>query len=409
MNSKKTYGRYQIVEKIGSGAMGVVYKAYDPRMKRFVALKVLRTDRVVSHEYIARFYAEAHAISQLSHPNIVIVFDQGEDHGTLFIIMELLNGRSLQDVINKQRIEHQTAIGIGVEVAKALDYAHKHEKRIIHRDIKPSNIIVLPDGKIKITDFGIAKIEDPEATRKTQDGQLLGTPGYMSPEQFTSDPLDGRTDLFSLGVVVYEMVTGQKPFKANNLAALAKAISNDTPVAPDQLDPSVEPRLSQLIMKSLAKKPDERFQTGAEMALELKKCLHRRKSDAAQPAEPPKKGHKSMLFAIVAVLIMVIFASGMLYYEINQTSETNRVMVTIDSLPSDAQIFIDGILKGETPMHIGLNKDKHAVRLSKDGYYPLDVQLNLDEDVELQLNEDGELPLYGELMPIQSGITDKGD
>ena len=290
MNSKKTYGRYQIVEKIGSGAMGVVYKAYDPRMKRFVALKVLRTDRVVSHEYIARFYAEAHAISQLSHPNIVIVFDQGEDHGTLFIIMELLNGRSLQDVINKQRIEHQTAIGIGVEVAKALDYAHKHEKRIIHRDIKPSNIIVLPDGKIKITDFGIAKIEDPEATRKTQDGQLLGTPGYMSPEQFTSDPLDGRTDLFSLGVVVYEMVTGQKPFKANNLAALAKAISNDTPVAPDQLDPSVEPRLSQLIMKSLAKKPDERFQDGRRDGAGIEKVSSPPKIRCRPAGGAPQKG-----------------------------------------------------------------------------------------------------------------------
>lgn len=399
MNSKKTYGRYQVVEKIGSGAMGVVYKAYDPHLKRTVALKVLRSDRVMSHEYIARFHDEALAIGQLSHPKIVNVFDQGEDHGTLFIIMELLGGRSLQDLINKRRVRRQDAIEIGVQVAEALDYAHKHG--IIHRDIKPSNIIVLSDGKIKITDFGIAKIEDPEATRRTQFGQILGTPGYMSPEQFSSNPLDGRTDLFSLGVVLYEMVTGKKPFKASNLAALAHAISHDTPVPPDHLDSRIAPQLSGLIVKSLSKKPDERHQTGEEMALELKKCLHRRKSDVPQPVVSQQKGHKSVLIAIATVLIMVVFVSGMIYYNMNQTPEKPSVMVSIDSRPSEAQVFIDGILKGSTPMHIGLNKGRYEVRISKPHYHHWEVQVNLDED--------GEVPLYGELMPVQSGIMDKGD
>ena len=195
------YGRHRIVKELGKGAMGVVYQAHDPQIDRLVALKVLRPDRVTTEAFLQRFMKEAKAIGRLSHPNMVIVYDVGEDHGTVYIAMEFLEGKPLNEIIQMDVFQPEEIIDLGVQVAEALDYAHR--KGIIHRDIKPSNIIVQPDGQIKITDFGIAHIEDPEATQQTQAGEILGTPAYMSPEQVLSQPVDGRSDLFSLGVILY--------------------------------------------------------------------------------------------------------------------------------------------------------------------------------------------------------------
>ena len=376
--------------------MGVVYKAYDPRLKRSVALKVLRSDRIVSHEYVRRFQSEARAIGQLSHPNIVNVFDQGEDHGTLFMAMELLDGKPLRKVISEKRLSHQDTIEIGVQVAEALAYAHN--SGVIHRDIKPSNIIMLPGGQIKITDFGIARIEDPDATRKTQVGQILGTPSYMSPEQVAGDPLDRRSDLFSLGVVLYEIVTGKKPFRGHNLTSVSHAITYDTPIAPNHLDATIAPPLSNLIMKSLVKNPDDRLQTGQEMAEGLKKCLHRRTSDLGRRLAP-RKGRGFKIIATATALTMALIAAGAIYYKINQSSPKPSAVVKIDSHPSGAKVFIDGILKGDTPMHIDLNMGKHEVRISKPNYHHWEVQVNLDEE--------GEVPLFGELLPMNTGGLNK--
>ncbi|MRR37627.1 serine/threonine protein kinase, partial [bacterium] len=178
---RSSYGRYTIIEQIGRGAMGVVYRAHDPQINRTVALKVLREDRVTSGDFVQRFIREAMAIGRLSHPNIVTVYDIGEDHGTVYIAMEFLEGVPLNDAIKGETFDGDRVADIAVQLADSLAYAHS--KGIVHRDVKPSNIILTPSGQVKITDFGIAHIEDPEMTQQTQAGQILGTPVYMSPEQ----------------------------------------------------------------------------------------------------------------------------------------------------------------------------------------------------------------------------------
>ena len=206
------YGRYEVVDEIGKGSMGVVYRAYDPQINRHIALKLLRQDRVTSEELVQRFLKEAQAMGGLSHPNIATVYDTGRDHGTIFIAMEILRGKSLKDLMAEKTLNLNEIVHIGVQVAEALDFAH--QKGIVHRDIKPSNIIIDPNGNAKITDFGIAHIEDPAGNQQTIPGQILGTPLYMSPEQVMSNPVDGRSDLYSLGVILYEMATGNTPLKA---------------------------------------------------------------------------------------------------------------------------------------------------------------------------------------------------
>ncbi|MBW1867329.1 MAG: serine/threonine protein kinase, partial [Deltaproteobacteria bacterium] len=212
------YGRYEIIKELGRGAMGVVYQAHDPRIDRLVALKVLRPDRVTSQDFVQRFLKEAKAIGRLSHANIVTVYDVGQDHETIYIAMEFLEGRPLNEVVREKPPAVKDVINIGLQVAEALNYAHA--RGIVHRDIKPSNIILDDEGRIKITDFGIARIEDPEATQQTQAGEILGTPVYMSPEQVMGKTVDGRSDLYSLGIILYELTTGQRPFSGENIAVI---------------------------------------------------------------------------------------------------------------------------------------------------------------------------------------------
>jgi serine/threonine protein kinase len=213
------YGRYQIVSEVGKGSMGVVYKAHDPQIDRPLALKVLRPDRITSEEFVRRFLKEAQAIGRLSHANIVTVYDVGQDHGTIFIAMELLTGKTLKDAMAERKLTAQEIIHIGVQVAEALDYAHR--KGIVHRDIKPSNIILTSDGPTKLTDFGIARIEDPAAHQQTQAGEILGTPVYMSPEQVMGRPVDGRSDLYSLGVILYSQRFSARLSRRRRLSPLS--------------------------------------------------------------------------------------------------------------------------------------------------------------------------------------------
>jgi len=229
------YGRYQIIKELGKGSMGVVYEAYDPLFDRRVALKVLRPDRVSSGAFAQRFLKEAKAVGRLYHSNIVVAHDKGEDHGTVYLSMEYIEGKPLNEVLQSQKLTLEEALRIGVQVADALDYAHG--KGIVHRDIKPSNIIVQPDGNIKITDFGIARIEDPMATQQTQAGEILGTPAYMSPEQVLGQAVDGRSDLFSLGVILYELLTHQRPFSGESLATIFHSITHEDPRKPEELNP----------------------------------------------------------------------------------------------------------------------------------------------------------------------------
>jgi serine/threonine-protein kinase len=306
------YGRYQIVKEVGRGSMGVVYEAQDPTIGRIVAVKVLRQDRITTETFVKRFLKEAKVIGRLSHPNIVTIHDVGEDHGTVYIAMEYLEGTPLFDIIKDKHLETRELVDIGIQIAETLEYAH--QKGVIHRDIKPSNIIVLPDNRIKITDFGIAHIDDPSSTIQTQVGEVMGTPAYMSPEQVQGQPIDGRSDIFSLGVILYEMSTGQRPFgKGKSLATIFNEIMLHTPEEPFRASPLIPHKLSDIIMKALSKDPDARFQSGREMADALHKSLAEK-----QPVEIPThfKSPATMKYSkpVIVIITLVIIAVGVFFF-----------------------------------------------------------------------------------------------
>ena len=262
-------GRYEVVRELGRGSMGVVYQGFDPIIGRTVAIKTMLTEGLSPEEYKefrARFQREAQAAGVLSHPNIVNVFDYGEDSGMLYLIMEFLEGTSLEKLVEgKKVLPIETIIPMCEQVCGALD--HAHQRGIVHRDIKPANIMILNNGMVKVTDFGIAKMV---SMGMTQAGLVLGTPNYMSPEQVKGRQVDGRSDLFSLGVILYDLVTGKKPFPGQNITTVIYKIINENPVPPRELDATIHPGLSYVICKALAKSPEERYQTCRELAEDLK-------------------------------------------------------------------------------------------------------------------------------------------
>jgi serine/threonine-protein kinase len=273
MGDPKCIGRYEIVEELGRGAMGSVFKARDPAVGRIVALKTIHTaalEGAQSEEYRARFYREARASGVLAHPGIVPVFDVGEDAGAPFLVMEFVEGRTLADVQkNGERYTLDRISEIGQQLADALGYAHR--QGVIHRDIKPANILmtsraVYGSERPRITDFGIAKLA---ASEITSTGQLLGTPSFMPPEQFTGSPIDGRADLFSLGVILYSLATGEQPFPGETMTAVSYKVVYTDPIPPAKLNPAIPAGLEAVILKCLAKSPAERYQTGEELAQDL--------------------------------------------------------------------------------------------------------------------------------------------
>jgi serine/threonine protein kinase len=387
------YGRYQIEDEIGQGSMGVVYRAYDPQINRQIALKILREDRISNEELVQRFLKEAQAMGRLPHANIATVYDIGRDHNTIFIAMELLMGQSLRDVMREKRLNHQEIAHIGVQVAEALDFAH--HRGIVHRDIKPSNIIIDPKGQVKITDFGIAHFEDPAMTLQTIHGEILGTPLYMSPEQVESKPINGRSDLYSLGVILYELTTGTNPFKGDSLSAIFQSILQDTPPAPAPADTPISRPLSDLIMKSLSKDPTKRFQTGSEMAQPLKARLQRRESDTLQGRRASEKPKRIRPMALIAVVVIIAVAAAAYFLTRSYKGLTPEVLsiLSVESDPAGTNVFLNGTLKGRTPLKVDLPLGKYEIRLSHRNYYEWEAQLQLDEE--------GETPLSVKLIPME--------
>ena len=267
----KELGRYQIISELGQGAMGVVYKAKDPLIDREVAIKTINLSLAQEEreEYEARFYQEAKAAGRLSHPNIVTIYDVGRTDDIAYIAMEYLHGRELRDILNDNRIlPIAQVIDIIAQVAMGLSYAHEHD--IVHRDIKPSNVMVIRDGHVKITDFGIARMAS--AAVRTQTGMVLGSPKYMSPEQVMGKLTDQRSDIFSLGVMLYEMLTGQAPFMGENVNAIMYQTLNAVPAAPSTMNVDVPEMLNFIVAKALAKDLDSRYQNARDLANDLRDC-----------------------------------------------------------------------------------------------------------------------------------------
>ncbi len=295
MAEVSTIGKYEIRRELGRGAMGVVYEGYDPMIKRIVALKTIRADQLAGENAeaaIARFRREAQAAGRLSHPNIVSIYDIGEDAGTWYIAMEFIQGRELKNYFeSNERFASADIVRIMTQILDALGYSHR--LGVIHRDIKPANVIILADGGVKVADFGIAHIE---SSNMTQAGTVMGTPSYMSPEQIMGLPVDGRSDLFSAGVLLYQFLTGERPFAGSATATMHKVLEED-PLPPSRFNVLVPGAMDAVVRKALAKRPDERYQTAEEFAAALRAAAQ------ATPTQPTTTDATVLAAAPAATLI----------------------------------------------------------------------------------------------------------
>jgi len=268
MKKLEKLGKYEIRRELGRGAMGVVYEAFDPFIERTVAIKTIlksAIDKSEAEETFRRFRREARAAGRLSHPGIVSIYEYGEDDDMAFIVMELIRGKELKECFDHEdRFAIRDGIRIVMQLLDALDYSHA--RGVVHRDIKPANILIADDGQIKIADFGIAKID---SSRATQVGVVLGTPTYMSPEQFMGHEVDHRADIYAAGVILYQFLTGKRPFTGSVITIMHQAVNQDA-VPPSQLNHEVSKQLDAVVKKAMAKRPEDRFQSAAEFMEALK-------------------------------------------------------------------------------------------------------------------------------------------
>jgi len=278
-------GRYLIQSELGRGAMGVVYKATDSVLERTVAVKTVNMalEKDGIERYEARFYQEARAAGSLNHPNIVTVYDVGKAGNVAYMAMEFIEGVELRTMLAEGKpLAVAQAVSIAAQVAEGLAYAHQHG--VVHRDIKPANIMVTPDSPVKITDFGIARMR--ASGELTQTGMMLGSPKYMSPEQVIGKRADQRADIFSLGVILYEMLTGATPFNGDNVTALMYQIVNFVPPAPSAVNSGVPELLNYIVAKMLSKALEERYQGALDLARDLRECERQLSAPAAAPLPP---------------------------------------------------------------------------------------------------------------------------
>jgi serine/threonine protein kinase len=285
MAAKKKIGRYKILGELGRGAMGIVYRAQDPALDRVVALKtiILADDAEGREEYQKRFFLEAKAAGKLTHPSIVTTYDFGEQGGVPYLAMELLEGTDLRTRLKEGALAPIEAVYVARQVAEGLGFAH--ERGIVHRDVKPGNIMLLERGRAKIMDFGLARMR--AADHKTVTGMVLGTPKYMSPEQVAGSPVDQRSDLFSLGIVLYEMLTGGRLFGAEDMTQIMHNVTYQEHEPPTRLKPELPAMLDFVVARALKKDPASRYQDAAEFAADLSTCLTELRARGAPAASEP--------------------------------------------------------------------------------------------------------------------------
>lgn len=319
----KQFGPYQIVSPLGEGGMAAVYKAYQPGIDRYVAIKVLPKHFAQDPQFFERFEQEAKLLAKLQHPHILPIHDYGKSDGYTYMVMPLVEGGDLNDLLTGKRFTLEETEQVVSQVGDALDYAHT--QGIVHRDVKPSNILIDPRGNCLLTDFGIAKLVEGSSSL-TGTGNIIGTPDYMSPEQGLGKKLDGRSDIYALGVILYEMVTGQVPYRAETpMAVVVKHIQDPLP-PPSKADPTISESVERVILKSLAKQPDDRYATPDEMvkafqsavqsatAAQVTKPVDDRTrlgsgfvAKTAQPA-PQSSSNSMMMWAIIAVVVLLLLA-----------------------------------------------------------------------------------------------------
>jgi serine/threonine-protein kinase len=303
-------GRYQIVEKLGEGAMAAVYKAFDPTINRSLVIKFLHANLCENPEYRKRFLREAKAAGGLSHPNIVTIFDVGEIENRPYIAMELLAGTPLDEMMPQDNeMPLNEALVIALQIANALDYAHS--KGVYHRDIKPANIMRLPDrNTIKLVDFGIALVSAGDTSDRTVAGTIMGTPHYMSPEQARGEQSDARSDLWAVGVILYQLLSGKRPFTADTIATLMLRITQEAPIPVGELRKDIPSSLRRIIARSLNKQPDKRYQSGRELADALRQVLREigpaQDAGRAKRRSIPLKVKLAMAMAAVVALTMAL-------------------------------------------------------------------------------------------------------
>jgi predicted Ser/Thr protein kinase len=324
----KTLGQYQIVQLAGKGGMATVYKAFQPSLNRFVAIKVLPDHLAADDQFVARFKQEALSAAALRHPNILVIHDVGQDGNLHYIAMEFLEGRPLADVIQQAGgLDPRRVAGILEQVASALDFAHS--RKVIHRDIKPANIFLSADDHVTLVDFGIAKALS-SAAGLTRAGMIVGTPEYMSPEQVDGRALDARSDIYSLGVVLYQMLTGYVPFGGESPSAVMMAHLTKAPMPPSQFSAFVTPGIESVVMRALAKNPNDRFASVREMAQAFSQAVYSGRPVPVRPAAPtmaampaPTAGRKPSapiwpilagmgVVALIVVAVVALLASGIL-------------------------------------------------------------------------------------------------